>query len=75
MTPEQLETIVAALAVKEELPVNMAALIRGLPQHHDHPMTPREGADFILRQWQTGDSETQILNERPAGDKLRDDYP
>ena len=74
MTGEQLEVIVAALAVKAELPVNLDALLRGFPTHHDTRMTPREGADFILRQWATGDSETRIL-ERPATEKLRDDYP
>jgi hypothetical protein len=37
-------------------------------------MTPTGAADFILNQWETGQSETQIL-ERPPADKLRDDYP
>lgn len=78
MSNDELETLVAAVSVKQELPVNVPALVRGMPKRHAVELSLNECADFILRRWQLGaDLETTILeNEHPgSSDKLRDDAP
>lgn len=77
MTNDQLETLLAAVCVRCELPVNVPALVRGLPQRHAVQMSLKETANFVLEGWQSGKSETALLSRNTAGqtDKLRDDQP
>jgi hypothetical protein len=81
MTSEQLETLVAAVAVKCDLPMSVPALIRGLPERHPVQMSLHEAADYVLTRWQSARTETDILTHDLAGgragiaDRLRDDAP
>lgn len=78
MTPEDLDTLRAAVRIKLDLPrPDVAALIRGLPRRHAVEFGLTQAADFILIQFASGASETTILErDRPgAGDKLREDQP
>jgi len=70
VTTDELETLVAAVCVKAELPTNVSALVRGMPRRHAEPLSLQGSADFIIRRWANGETETQILQ-----DKFRDDLP
>ena len=77
MTAEETESLIAAVAVKLELPVSVPALIRGLPKRHAVTLSLHETADYILARWSRGATETELLEiGRPAdNDLLRDDRP
>jgi len=73
MTPEQLEIIRQAVRQKFGMGCDVKLLLGGLPKRHAVEWTLSEASDFILRQFATDQSETQLINRKT--DKLRDDYP
>lgn len=75
MNTDQLETLRAAVLVKlgEEIHADgIRALRRGLPQRHavEWPLT--EAADFVLRQFATGETETVFVRKQGASAVLHD---
>lgn len=90
MTSEQEGTLRAAVRVQLGLhPGDVHDLIRGLPKRHAVEWSLNQAAEFVLREFATGASETTILaidkygcrcpqpceHTRPGADKLREDLP